>query len=828
MNSKNNKQIKNHEKIKQYQEKYFGKIGLPNLGNTCYANSVIQVLSQIFQLSIFFITGEYKKFINKNNEMGSEGIIVREFAKVIKVLWTNRNVVIQDFKINDQIKKAYYYDQEKSYEMKQVMIYLLDSISKNNCLYNGYEQHDCIEFMIYLIDIIHEDLNQADRKKISPIELNTNNLEEVVKYKMELFNRYNDSFISKIFYGMFQIETTCCECFNSEYNLETFNFVNLPIFKTPNKPLNHELEKFQKKIKSYKHKNDKKKYIIPGRNQFYFINCIIIPYHMNQKSYNIRLPILIKNYINIQIKFICKIIKNLLNEYSLIPTLLANNHEKFKAILDEQSYICQLFKKPNNISIYFVQLENNLLNIESMNKTLKPDNFIQLINSNYTSLLKDTKEPNEKTDIFALDNMETVKLDEQENNSQKIKEGINENEVVNTLIESSSSISIKNDSNQLNIDYLFMTINLYYKMKYEFLKFPRLFKFSSIASLKKLYEMIFAYYNINNHEIKKNSKFDPHKYKLNVWGEDISKFQFSKDNYELLLKNDKNLESSSPYPFTLCFYFKESNSKNKSEKKIFIPLPFTDDLLINYIAKIKRNNLNELYEFKDSIIYIIWFESNLKHLKELEEKANLNQIIIMDPFSNIENRSNQKKKMNEKAITFENVTQTIKMDEKSLTFQNLTQKINNMEKVTDLLDNYTDYEKYDENNPYYCEKCQKEVIAFKKIDFHCTPNILILYFEKKINGFLYKTPIKFPINEQLDLSKYYKGEKTENRYELISIINFVGNNITGHYNVYCKHPLENKWHLFNDSACYIIQDISKDIKYEDVYAIVYKKIDYSI
>ena len=808
MNSKKNEQIKNHEKIKHYKEKYFGKIGLPNLGNTCYANSVIQVLSQIFQLSIFFITGEYKQFINKNNEMGSEGIIVREFAKVIKVLWTNRNVVIQDFKINDQIKKAYYYDQEKSYEMKQVMIYLLDSISKNNCLYNGYEQHDCIEFMIYLIDIIHEDLNQADRKKMPPTELNTNNLEEVLKYKMELFNRYNDSFISKIFYGMFQIETTCCECFNSEYNLETFNFVNLPIFKTPNKPLNHELEKFQKKIKSYKHKNDKKKYIIPGRNQFYFINCIIIPYHMNQKSYNIRLPILIKNYINIQIKFICKIIKNLLNEYSLIPTLLANNHEKFKSILDEQSYIYQLFNKPNNISIYFVQLENNILNIELMKKTLKPNNFIQLINSNYASLLKDTKEVNEKTDVFTLDVVETVKLDEQENNSSKINEGINENEVVNTITEASTSISIKNDSNQLNIDYLLMTINLYYSMKYEFLKFPRLFKFSSITSLKILYEMIFAYYNINKYEIKKNSNFDPHKYKLNIWGDDISKFQFSKDNYELLLKKDKNLELSSPYPFTLCFLLKENNSNDKSEKKIFIPIPFTDELLINYIYKIKRNNLNGLYEFKDYIIYIIWFESNLKHLKELEEKANLNQIQIIDPFSDIENQNQSNKK--------------IKMNE------NVIQKTNNMETLTELLDNFTDYEKYDENYPYYCEKCQKEVLAFKKIDFHWIPNILILYFEKKISGYLYKTPIKFPINEQLDLSKYYKGEKTENRYELISIINFVGNNITGHYNVYCKHPLENKWHLFNDSACYIIQDISKDIKYEDVYAIVYKKIDYSI
>ena len=802
----NNKKIQTHSaKTSKIKEKYFGKIGLPNLGNTCYANSVIQVLSHIFQLSIFLINGEYKKFINKNNNMGSGGKIVTKLANLIQILWTNKDVVITEFKINDQLKKAYYYDQEKAYEIKQAMIYLLDSISKNNILYTGYEQHDCIEFMIYLIDIIHEDLNQADKKKISSIQLNKGNIEDVLKYKLELFKRYNDSFIFKIFYGIFQIETTCCECFNSEYNFEYFNFVDLPIFQTLNKPLNQELEEFKKKKK--KKINYDKNFQIPGRNQLYFINCILIPYHMNKKSFKIIIPILHKIYINSKIGFICKIIRNLFDENSIIPTLLTSNHEKFKSILDENSYFYQFFKNPHNISIYFIQLENHTLNIELMNNILKPQNFVQLINSNYELLLKDKKEQNEN--IFNLDEINTIKLDENESNSIKINKEKYENEKQSKSNESSSTISINNDSLSVSIDCLYMIINVYFSnMKYETLKFPRLFKFSSIESLKKLYEIIYAYYNIGNHKIKKNQNFNIQNYSLKIWGKDISKFQFSIYNYEFFLKNDKNLESSSPYPFTLCLYLKSINSNDGIKKKLFIPIPFTDDILINYINKIKNNNLNDKYEFKDSIIYVIWFESNLKELKELEDKVNLNQFTIIDPFSQIEELEKQS-------------NQDIEVSKKLI-------NNNKMENLTELLENFVDYEKYDENITYFCEKCQKNVLAFKKIDFYDTPKVLILYLKKKINAELYKVPIKFPINEQLDLSKYYKGEKTENCYELISIINFVGNNYTGHYNVYCKHPLENKWYLFNDSACFIIDDISKDIKYEDVYTVIYQKIDYKI
>jgi ubiquitin C-terminal hydrolase len=150
-----------------------------------------------------------------------------------------------------------------------------------------------------------------------------------------------------------------------------------------------------------------------------------------------------------------------------------------------------------------------------------------------------------------------------------------------------------------------------------------------------------------------------------------------------------------------------------------------------------------------------------------------------------------------------------------------------MNNLYDLIDNYVDFQYYDRENTYHCDNCNKDVIGYQYIEFYYLPNIIIFHLQKKHDNYLYKIPVEFPINEYLDLSKYNKGEQQENKYELISIINFSGNKASGHYNIYCKHHFEKKWYLFNDTVCFIVDDLKKEIKYEDVYAVIYKRINFN-
>ena len=67
-----------------------GVMGHQNLGNTCYMNSAIQCLSNIAPFREYFMTGQFKNEINKDNFLGYKGEIVARFAEVLHKLWNTR------------------------------------------------------------------------------------------------------------------------------------------------------------------------------------------------------------------------------------------------------------------------------------------------------------------------------------------------------------------------------------------------------------------------------------------------------------------------------------------------------------------------------------------------------------------------------------------------------------------------------------------------------------------------------------------------------------------------------------------------------------------
>jgi ubiquitin carboxyl-terminal hydrolase 4/11 len=70
-----------------------GKVGLDNLGLTCYMNSALQCLSKITMLRDYFLDGRFKLDVNMVNKFGSKGEVVCRFAELLDKIWNQKQKV---------------------------------------------------------------------------------------------------------------------------------------------------------------------------------------------------------------------------------------------------------------------------------------------------------------------------------------------------------------------------------------------------------------------------------------------------------------------------------------------------------------------------------------------------------------------------------------------------------------------------------------------------------------------------------------------------------------------------------------------------------------
>jgi ubiquitin carboxyl-terminal hydrolase 8 len=141
--NRNNKPLPDHEiqmRIRDLQPVYGsarqGLVGVRNLGNTCFMNSVLQCLLSTRKLVTYFVKDQYKLDLNRDNHLGFGGQIADEYAVIVRAVWDGQCRIIAPRRF-----KAL--------------------IGQFNEQFVSNDQQDAQEFLLFLLDGLHEDLNRV-------------------------------------------------------------------------------------------------------------------------------------------------------------------------------------------------------------------------------------------------------------------------------------------------------------------------------------------------------------------------------------------------------------------------------------------------------------------------------------------------------------------------------------------------------------------------------------------------------------------------------------------------------------------------------------------
>ncbi|XP_076299949.1 uncharacterized protein LOC143218582 isoform X2 [Lasioglossum baleicum] len=202
--SPTNKATRN--RLQAHRDERCGLNGLRNIGNTCFMNSVIQCLSNTRPLLEYLLDEQYLADINVTTS-SMKGALIKAFSQVIHELWE----VGGDHVVNTTALKS--------------------QIQRFAPRFMGYSQQDAQEFLRYLLEGLHEDVNRVTVKP-PPIHTDIPDMYTDSQKAVESWKRYlrsEDSMIVDVFVGQLRSSLHCTACDHVSVTLDPFWDLSLPI-----------------------------------------------------------------------------------------------------------------------------------------------------------------------------------------------------------------------------------------------------------------------------------------------------------------------------------------------------------------------------------------------------------------------------------------------------------------------------------------------------------------------------------------------------------------------------------------------------------------------